>query len=278
VLIDPPAGAAWNMAVDEVLLEAAAAGAWTLRLYAWRRPTVSLGYAQRGREAFDAGAARRLGVGVVRRPTGGRAVLHADELTYALAAPTSAGPLAAGIGASYRLISSGLQAGLESLGAAVRLERSAGAGAAARGPCFAARARFELTFAGRKMAGSAQRRRDRALLQHGSLLLGRPDPRLWRALGGGHEEAAAASIGLVEALGCRPSPARLAACLARGIGAALGLEPRTARLSRAQRRRAAVPLLLAARYSRRWSSRDFSAGCRWPLRACTVTSLSARPG
>ena len=94
VIVDGRCPGAWNMAVDEALLRAP--GGWTLRFYRWNRPTVSLGYGQPLARGVDAAYAARLGIPLVRRPTGGRAVLHADELTYSLTAPAESGPLAGG--------------------------------------------------------------------------------------------------------------------------------------------------------------------------------------
>lgn len=242
------------MAVDQTLLEAAEGvdGRWSfsLRLYAWRRPTVSLGFAQPWLEGFVPGLARRLGVGLVRRPSGGRAVLHDDEITYCLAGPAGAEALGGGILAAYRRLAEGLAAGLHGLGAEVEVWRSSGAdeargGASSppsrrSGACFASRARYELVWRGRKLAGSAQRRAGGRVLQHGSLPIGRPDPGLWRALGPGGPEAAAATTGLADVIGTRPSRRRLAAALAQGIGQALGCETAVRGLSVSERRRAAA--------------------------------------
>lgn len=236
VLVHGPADAAWNMAVDEALLDRPDSG-WTLRFYRWRRPTISIGYAQRLAAAADQERAWRLGVDVVRRPTGGRAVLHADELTYALAAPADSTPLSGGIAASYRRIAAGLQAGLRLLGADVEVARSGAAPSpGGKRPCFAARTRYEISVGGRKLVGSAQRRRNGRLLQHGSLLLGAPQPLLWSALGDGFEEAMRCASWLDELLPGRPSTRMLVACLGRGIAGELGLQVRRARLSVAERR------------------------------------------
>ena len=226
------------MAADEALLiEAGRGGGWVLRFYRWARPTVSLGYLQSWTSGFDPGVARRAGVDLVRRPTGGRAVMHADELTYALVGPADHGPLAGSVQGSYRTIAAGLRAGLARLGVDVRLERAARGGIRQRyGACFGARARHELEVDGRKVVGSAQRRRDGAVLQHGSILIGRPDPWLWRALGEGGEAAAAASIGLQEVIGERPANRRMAGCIASGIAEALGLPVRQGAMSVAERR------------------------------------------
>ena len=164
----------WNMGVDEALLASVIAGGPpTLRFYTWDGPWLSLGYAQRtgpGRLA----ACAETGVGVVRRATGGRAVLHGGDLTYALAAPTALLP--DGLHASYRLVAGALLAALRSLG--VEAERS---GLEAPGPnrgafdCFERAAPEEVCAAGRKLAGSAQRRTGAGVLQHGSLRVV-PDP------------------------------------------------------------------------------------------------------
>ena len=224
------------MAVDEALLRTPPSG-WPLRFESWNRPTVSLGYAQPVRAGVDADVARRRGILVVRRPTGGRAVLHADEITYSLTAPLDEGALSGGISAAYRRIAAGLQAGLRMLGVGVDVERSGVAPPPAhKGACFSARTRYELSADGRKLVGSAQRRRDGRLLQHGSMLLGPPDRRLWAALGPGSDEAAEASVGLNEILGRRPGHRALAACLARGVAAELGLGIRNGALSGAERR------------------------------------------
>ncbi len=226
------------MAVDEALLRLPESG-WTLRLYGWKSPTVSLGYGQPLARGVDEARARELGVGVVRRLTGGRAVLHDAEITYAIAAPADEGALAGGISLSYRRIAQGLQAGLASLGVDAHVERTGAASApSSKGPCFSARTRYELSAGGRKLAGSAQRRADGRLLQHGSLLLRAPSRRLWSALGVGYEAAADVSVGLDELVAVPPSRRALAASLSRGIADALGLSPKKARLSSRERRTA----------------------------------------
>lgn len=241
------------MGVDEALLRSPRSG-WVLRFYRWARPTVSLGYGQPFRRGVDEARAGELGIEVVRRPTGGRAVLHADEITYALAAPADEGILAGGISASYRCIALGLQAGLARLGVEVDVERTGAAPAQrAKGPCFGARTRYELSAQGRKMIGSAQRRADGRLLQHGSLLLGAPEKRLWSALGDGYEVAAAASVGLDELVAARPPARLLVACLSRGLADALGLSLRFGRLSVGERRTA---VRLTSTYRRQaWTRR-----------------------
>jgi lipoate-protein ligase A len=184
LLVEPiPATGWWNMAVDELLLAGATTGAApVLRLYAWNGPWLSLGYGQPFSAASGA-ACRDAGVQVLRRVTGGRAVLHGADLTYGVAAPAAALP--AGLDSSYRLLSDAILLALRELG--VEAERAATAAAIAPSAdfdCFAAPATDEICVGGRKLAGSAQRRAAGAVLQHGSIRL-EPD-----------SAAAAAAVGL----------------------------------------------------------------------------------
>ncbi len=163
---------AWNMAVDCAIMDAVAAGEQpaTLRLYGWAPFCLSLGYGQRLRDV-DAVALRERGWDLLRRPSGGKAILHGDELTYSLCLPLSH-PLASGnVVESYRRISQALLRALESLGANVTAGHQ-GAGTNQAGPvCFEISSHYEITVENRKLIGSAQLRRKGALLQHGSLPL-----------------------------------------------------------------------------------------------------------
>lgn len=161
------------MAVDEAILAAVSAGSAlpTLRLYGWQPPCLSLGYGQRAGDADQARLEER-GWSIVRRPTGGRAILHADELTYSLALPID-DPLArGGIVESYERISQALVNALNALGAsaqAVYAEKTAGTGLSA--VCFDTPSHYEITVGRRKLVGSAQVRRRGGMLQHGTLPL-----------------------------------------------------------------------------------------------------------
>lgn len=237
VLFHPPLEGALNMGADDVLLAGGHSDfTYTVRFYGWRRPTVSLGYSQPYAEGFDEVLAAREGVDVVRRRTGGRAVLHARELTYSVAGPAEEGPLAGGIHSTYRAIATGLEAGLARLGAEVEVVRSRGRRRSRDQPgaCFAARSRYEILASGRKLLGSAQRRAAGRILQHGSLPLSRPDPRLWRVLGDTGPPAARASAGLWEVVRGRPGRSRVAAALARGIATTLRLRPLVRPFTRAE--------------------------------------------
>lgn len=157
------------MALDEALLERArATGEAVVRVYTWARPTLSLGRHQTAAGHYDLDAAARLGVDVVRRPTGGRAVLHHRELTYAVAAPSGAGTLRE----AYERVTALLLDALHRLGVPVAPAGVTGrAPAPSLAPCFELPTRDELVLDGRKLVGSAQWREDGAFLQHGSILV-----------------------------------------------------------------------------------------------------------
>lgn len=166
---------AWNMAVDEAILESHISGqcAPTLRLYGFAPPAISLGYNQKASPELEQ-RARDNGFDLVRRPTGGRAVLHVGELTYSFVGKSLGedpeGFLEATITGAYRQICQGLILALKQLS----VESALGpAGTAYRhmDDCFAATTGADLQVGGLKIAGSAQVRRRGAVLQHGSILL-----------------------------------------------------------------------------------------------------------
>jgi len=173
LMIDGLAGGATNMAVDEAIVTAVCEGASppTLRFYAWSPPCLSLGRGQPLTDV-DQEACQAAGVELVRRPSGGRAILHTDELTYS-AALAQADPRAAGdVVASYRRLSEGLLAGLRGLG--VQAVQAAAPRKPAGDPtaiCFETPSNYELTAGGLKLVGSAQWRARGGILQHGTLPL-----------------------------------------------------------------------------------------------------------
>jgi lipoate-protein ligase A len=190
LLLDGPADGAWNMAVDEAMAMAIGNGLApaTLRFYTWSAPTVSLGYLQRTPGGVDLVACRSQGISVVRRVTGGRAVLHATELTYSVAVPLEGSWRSLSVGETFRLFCRGLIAGLARLRVTAELgegkarrDHATRAGASEEGACFLLRGLPAILVGGRKLIGSAQRRWDRCLLQHGSLLLDF-DPHLHQAI------------------------------------------------------------------------------------------------
>ncbi|NNL66067.1 MAG: hypothetical protein HKP30_07495, partial [Myxococcales bacterium] len=170
LLIHGAGTGAWNMGVDEALLDSARRGQATLRLYRWEGPWLSLGYGQRLSETRRAACAAA-GVGLVQRMTGGLAVLHGGDLTYTVAAPAALLP--PGLRASYCLVADALCAAFGALGVTLEREPDCTPGHRPSGrrrgfDCFAVPAPDELLAGGRKLAGSAQRRAGGAVLQHGS--------------------------------------------------------------------------------------------------------------
>jgi len=160
------------MAIDEALLDQAVrSGGAFLRLYRWNPPTLSFGRNEPVAELYDEAAIARRGIAVVRRPTGGKAVWHDQEVTYAVAAPIAAfGSLRDAYCAIHRRLAEALRRiGVETTLAPARPPVRPSARLTS---CFAAPAGGEILAAGRKLVGSAQVRRRDAFLQHGSILLG----------------------------------------------------------------------------------------------------------
>jgi lipoate-protein ligase A len=160
------------MAVDEAILRSVGAGESppTLRFYDWQPFCLSIGYGQRVRDV-DQTRLATAGYDLVRRPTGGKAILHGDELTYSLTLPADHPIAAGGIIDSYRHISAALLTGLESLGAQPHADRKADDAPELGAVCFEVPSHYEITVGGRKLVGSAQMRRRGGVLQHGTLPL-----------------------------------------------------------------------------------------------------------
>ena len=256
VLVDESLPGALNMAIDEALHESVArGGAPAIRFYTWRPAALSLGVHQPVGEV-DPAACARLGFDLVRRPTGGRAVLHQHELTYSIAARENDPLVSGGVIESYRKISSALVAGLRLLGAEVQLApprsarslesqvqgpestdqglRTLDPGLATRpcAICFDAASDYELTAGGRKLVGSAQARRGGALLQHGSILLD-VDWEAWVSVFAFRSEAgrlrALAKLpgrmtSLKQELGREVSASEVRAALQEGFSSAFGID------------------------------------------------------
>ncbi len=172
LIVHEAADGAWNMAADEAILTAVARGDSppTLRFYQWEPPCLSLGRGQATADV-DLAACQAAGITCVRRPTGGRAILHRDELTYSIALPLDDPRAAGGILESYKRLSEGLAEGLRALGVPVERAEPRKAAADPTPACFETLAGYEITVGGRKLLGSAQFRTSKALLQHGSLPL-----------------------------------------------------------------------------------------------------------
>ncbi len=169
----------YNMAVDEELLARAQAGAKVpvLRFYTWDPAAVSIGRFQKIEEAVNAGACKRLNMDIVRRVTGGRAVLHSRELTYSIIARTDDPLFPTNVLGTYKLIAAGLLQGLKNLGIPAEMVSRSHRNAAlvkkgTKDPaCFSSPSWYEIVVRGRKIIGSAQRRMSNAFLQHGSILM-----------------------------------------------------------------------------------------------------------
>jgi lipoyl(octanoyl) transferase len=175
LLYTPPSSGAWNMAVDESILEHIYRGEAmpTLRLYAWKPACLSLGQAQSFADV-DMERVKANGWEVVRRMTGGRAILHTDELTYSVTGSADESILAGGILESYNRLAQALMFAMRELGLPVEIKEDAGrtSGVTSANPvCFEVPSTYEITVNGKKLIGSAQARKKEGVLQHGSLPL-----------------------------------------------------------------------------------------------------------
>ena len=175
LLRTPPAQGAWNMAVDETILEFAGRGDVppTLRLYAWSPACLSLGYAQPIKDV-DLDRLHARGWEIVRRPTGGRAILHTDELTYSVCGQQSEPHLSGSVLESYQRLSLALLEALRLMGINADSAKKSSlqdSNAKDNPVCFDIPSNYEITVAGKKLIGSAQARRKSSFLQHGTLPL-----------------------------------------------------------------------------------------------------------
>ncbi|MCK4846057.1 MAG: lipoate--protein ligase family protein [Deltaproteobacteria bacterium] len=188
---DSLADGAYNMAVDEAIVTVGDITP-TLRLYGWLRPTISVGYMQQpGEQLLSA----RLPI--VRRITGGRAVLHhRAELTYSVICSEKDELFSMGISGAYALISKAILAALKGCGVQAELKASAPirSGRTEKDSCFHVGARSEVMVSGRKLVGSAQRRFKASMLQHGSIIFEVDEPLMDKAFGSGaHRDVATIS-------------------------------------------------------------------------------------
>jgi lipoate-protein ligase A len=220
------------MAIDEAILRRYVGdrGQPTLRFYTWSPPALTLGYGQPIAAEIDLAQCRALGIDVVRRPTGGRAVLHDHEVTYSVVLSADDPRVSSGVLAAYLTISQALIRGLSYLGIAAELLPLR------RGPlppsdqlspvCFATPSSYEVAVQGRKIIGSAQRRAHGVIMQHGSIPLSW-DLQKMHAVFGAPQRHAAAALGaleyrsrmtsLHEAGGRAYDYAEVVAALARGV-------------------------------------------------------------
>jgi len=174
LLVTPALPGARNMATDEAMLETIANhhSLPTLRLYSWEPACLSIGYAQPCAD-IDIQRLSEQGWNWVRRPTGGRAILHTDELTYSVIAPLAEPRVAGGVLESYQRLSRALLTALHALNIPAEAQpiRTTGDSQANAAVCFEVPSNYEIVVNGKKLIGSAQARRKNGVLQHGSLPL-----------------------------------------------------------------------------------------------------------
>lgn len=190
-LIDnSPKKAPLNMAIDEAIAEAVKKGLAppTLRFYSWTSPAVSIGYFQKI-EDIDQEKCLIKNYDIVRRPTGGRAILHDRELTYSVIAPTNNPLLSKNILSTYRTLHKGLMAGLKKLGLMAEMVSRRDKKRIRSSACFFSPSIYELTVGGKKIVGSAQRRWQKVILQQGSILLDFDIKELFAVLSNRNKEA-----------------------------------------------------------------------------------------
>jgi lipoate-protein ligase A len=235
VLVTDPMDGAANMAMDEALLKSRLDGIGppTIRFFAWEPPTISLGYGQRLDRSINLDEAASMGIGLVRRPTGGSAILHEGpdlELTYSVAGAHGDFVGADDLLATYRWIGAALAAGLTRLGAAVQMVPVQPSNPRTMPAfCFARTGSYELEVDGRKLVGSAQRRQGAGFVQHGSVMLGAVPERLRRVFTGQADPLAGMTT-LEAALGRRPPFVETVEALTRGFEDVHGIDLRRAGL------------------------------------------------
>jgi lipoyl(octanoyl) transferase len=209
-----------NMARDEAVfrVHGESEKSPTLRFYGWLKPTVSLGYFQNVSEEINVAYCARQGIDIVRRPTGGRAVLHEVELTYSVVAREDHAFFSRDLLETYKVINACFMRGLSRLGIEAVMA-SEGRSPGHKGPeafCFSVPSQYELLVKGKKICGSAQLRSRGVFLQHGSLLIDFDPVKTWRVMSprgeGSQKEMDAirnSATSLVELLGRRIQPVEI---------------------------------------------------------------------
>jgi len=236
LIIDGPVDGAHNMAIDRAVLHAHAAGESlpTLRLYRWRVPTVTLGRFQK-LDDVDVELCARLGIDVVRRPTGGRGVLHDDELTYSVVAGTADG-LPRGVAASYRVLCGALVEAYRELGVDAGLTPRAH-GDKAAGACYLHATSADLSLGAAKLSGSAQVWHRDSCLQHGSFVRSRDvsrEARVFKLDAGAANALARRAVTLRDALGRSPADSEIVQAVVGAFEGVLGVEFEPSTLSAAE--------------------------------------------
>jgi lipoate-protein ligase A len=225
--------AAYNMAADEELLARAQAGESTpvLRLYTWDPPAVSLGRFQKMADAVNVEACRKHGFDIVRRITGGRAVLHRNELTYCIVSRLENSLFPPNVQGTYKVIAAGLLAGLKNLGIPAEMVSRGNrlshlVNSHAKNPaCFSSPSWYEIVVNGKKIIGSAQRRLSGAFLQHGSILISYDPVFEAEVIQGGGSGCGVTSI--TQELGTEALLPEIKNAILAGFSVALGISLRT---------------------------------------------------
>ena len=235
LLVSPADSGARNLATDQAVADHVRDGASppTLRFYTWRPAALSLGYGQ-PLAVVDTTLARQDGIDLVRRPTGGQAILHNDELTYAVMLPRTHALAAGGVLRSYERLSAGFERGFAALGLEARQGDWQPAASDGEGLlCFASPSTHELSAQGVKLMGSAQTRLGGALLQHGSIPFAH-DPRIFDLLRLPRPDTL---HGLRDLLSPAPPVGALIEMLATGFAEALGVALTPGELNDSERER-----------------------------------------
>ena len=233
LIISEPLTGTTNMAIDEAIMHAVSSGQVppTIRFYRWSPPAITLGYFQSLAKEVDTEACSKAGIDVVRRLTGGRAVLHHRELTYSLVAPENQSQVAGTILQSYLAISRGLVAGLAQLGVTAEITTGKKERKISTAACFDTPSHYELVVGGKKLVGSAQTRRQGCLLQHGSILTECDAELLFSVLNFSNDKVrerakgyfSAHATSLLEILGYAPEFGELCEAFGQGFMEALGI-------------------------------------------------------
>jgi lipoyl(octanoyl) transferase len=241
-----PGNAAWNMAVDEALLQSCIAGASppVVRLYTWQPAGISLGHFQQPEKSLKPEACRALGLEVARRPSGGRAIWHDREITFSIIAPLAVLGTR-GVMDSYRLLAGGIVAGLQLLGLPAELVERSGQSRPPAKPsaesfpaaCFAIKSRCDLVIGGKKIVGSAQVHKSGVVLQQNSL----PyivEAEKWGEVFPGLNGQQDGAVGLWQAAGRKITGEEISAALVEGFQSALQIAFVPDSLSEAENARA----------------------------------------
>jgi lipoyl(octanoyl) transferase len=227
LIVEGPNSGSYNMAVDETLLNVVAGQAslptTLLRFYQWERPTLSIGFSQKASRVVDFDFCKKNNIDIVRRITGGKAVLHHHEVTYSVTSNDCRLFPAGNVAETYKHIALALSLGFKRMGLETRLASGDSAGlnpfrAKATISCFALSNHYEILCQDRKLVGSAQRRTGGSFLQHGSVLLGFDSVLLNQTLGKGNLSDSHSQVtSLSSCLGRSPGPEEVISNLSQGF-------------------------------------------------------------